>query len=183
MWSGGEYSFRAAEATLWYNSATRVTWELWKIHSLQQKWKFHASDRKYSPMPSAETPLEDINMSWAVLLLWAGHLSFFDHAAVTNTKMSEYAEVSSFWMKSSCLRLHKGLLWYFLNNNVLQENLRHHFLKLCLPKEGRHAAPNVRSIKNLIQLKIITKAGQPAVSKMSCLTFHLKINCRTCSWT
>lgn len=32
----------------------------------------------------------------AVLLLGAGHLSFFDHAAVTNTKMSDYAEVSSF---------------------------------------------------------------------------------------
>lgn len=69
------------------------------------------------------------------------------------------------WMKNSCLNLHIGLLWYFRNNNVLQEKLRHHFLKLCLPKEGRHAAPNITSVKNLIQLKIITKAGQPTVIK------------------
>lgn len=47
-------------------------------------------------MPFAEIPLEDSNMSRAVLLLGAGHLSFFDHAAVTNTEMSDYAEVSSF---------------------------------------------------------------------------------------
>lgn len=31
-----------------------------------------------------------------VLLLGACYLSFFDHAAVTNTKMLDYAEVSSF---------------------------------------------------------------------------------------
>lgn len=34
-------------------------------YCLQWKWKFHAGGRKYSPMPFAETPLEDSNMSWA----------------------------------------------------------------------------------------------------------------------
>lgn len=58
-------------------------------HSLQEKWKCHVSGMKYSMIAFAAMHLEYSNVSWAALPLWAGCFSFFVHAAVTTTKISE----------------------------------------------------------------------------------------------
>jgi len=84
---------------------------------LQEKCKFHEW-HEIQPDPFCSNTLGRLHKPWTAFPPRAGRLSFFVHAAVTTTKMSEYVEMVSFWRKSSCLKLHMGSLWHFLNNNA-----------------------------------------------------------------